>query len=509
MGWLDTVAVMYFTLRLSPMRVRLAVIICLILATGCGPQQTVKAVKPTPKPTAVAEARLRDGDFLGAAAEFARLSHNGDSATVSRYRMMAALAYLDGEDPISARTLLSEPPDDASVRQLYALALAAADALEPTSDQAVQQIESVDSRTLAPYPRGVYYRTLGRIALHNRSFQAAASAFIAADAQPLPTTKRAKLHSDIWLALSHVDATAIKAARGTALRRETGWLDLVIATRSSLYNSAALAAAVDAWQIDHAQHPANISLVEQLLELAEGLSEQPRHIAILLPFRGPYANAASVIRDGFLSAWYGDPRTTKPTISIYSVNPSSVNVVYDRAVSAGADFIVGPLEKTTVDILAARRELPVRTLALNFANYAGNTKSATAPIGMARFFQFGLTPEDEAAQVAAKAWADGHSRAVAMGPGTPWGDRLVAAFAQRWQELGGVLLTQVAYGSDDSSYSRSVKQALNIDLSEARAAALRRALNRRIEFEPRRRADIEVIFVAGFPLNARQLLPQL
>ena len=498
---------LHFTAKL----VRLAVVFYLILAAGCGPPQAVKPVQPAAPPTTGADARLRNGDFLGAAAEFTRLADSGDPANRSRYRMMAALAYLDGEDTESARALLSDPPpDDLVARQLFTLALAASDSFIAGANAAAEQIESVDARRLTPYQRNVYYRTLGRISIINQAYSSAASAFIAADAHALPAKKRAELHSDIWLALSHMDAEAMKTARLDALRREAGWLDLVIATRPNLHNYAALAAAIETWQGEHAQHPANISLVEQLFELSESLSAQTRHIALLLPFHGAFAGAANAIRDGFLSAWYADPKTTnRPIVSVYSVDSPSVNAVYDRAVSDGADLIVGPLEKSTVEALTARPELPVRTLALNVTDKLANIEPTGESVGGARFFQFGLTPEDEAAQAAAKAWADGHSRAVAMGPDTPWGKRLVAAFAKRWQDLGGVLLTQATYGIDESTYSRSVKQALNIDLSEARAAALRRALRRTIEFEPRRRADVDAIFLAGFPLSARQLLPQL
>jgi outer membrane PBP1 activator LpoA protein len=502
---------MIFRLHCAAARLHLGVIFCLILTAGCGPQQAVKPATPAPPPSAGADSKLGRGDFLGAAAEYERLSQIDDVAQSSRHRVMAALAYTDGGDRERARSLLSDPsPIAANAEQIFALALAASDSFASGTQQAARQLESVDSRKLTPYQRNVYYRTSGRIAAMNRDYPSAASAYIAADGYALPAEMRAKLHGDIWSALSHMDGDEINAATVNALRRERAWFELASAAGPNLHNSAALAAAIEAWIANHPQHPANITLVEQLFELSESLSSRTRHVALLLPFHGPFANAASAIRDGFLSAWYAHPTSAnRPVVSVYSVDAATVNSVYDRAVSNGADLIVGPLEKSTVEALIARTDLPVRTLALNVADDFGVAGSEDDPIDAALFFQFGLTPEDEAAAAAEKAWADGHSRVVAMGPESPWGTRVVTAFSARWQELGGVLLTQATYGDTETAYSRAVKQALNVDLSEARAAALRRALNRTIGFEPRRRTDVEVVFLAGFPLGARQVLPQL
>ena len=481
----------------------------LIVAAGCGPQQAVKPIKAAPPPSANGEARLRNGDFLGAAAEFARLSSSGNSAENSRYRAMAALAYLDGGDPESATTLLTElSPESENTTPLATLARVTIDDFATGTAASLQRIESVDPRKLSPYQKSVYYRTLGRSWMFNRSYSAATTAFIAADAYVLPKLKREALHNSIWRALSHMDDTAIHAASANALRRETAWLDLAKVARANMHNSAALAIGIQNWQSAHPQHPANITLVEQLYELSESLSAQARHIALLLPFQGAYANAAIAIRDGFLSAWYAAPNHgSRPAVSVYSVDANTVNSVYDTAVANGADLIVGPLEKSAVEALTTRPELPVRTLTLNAV---GNAVDATGEItGLAHLFQFGLSPADEAASTAEKAHADGHVRAVTLAPQTPWGKRLTDEFKRRWQELGGILLTEANYGGKENSYADSVKHALNINLSEARAAALGRALSRTIQFEPRRRADVEAIFIAGFPLSTRQLVPHL
>ncbi len=482
-------------------------VLILILAAGCGPQQAVKPSKPAPPPGANAEARLRNGDFLNAAAEFARLSTSDPTAS-SRYRAMAALAYIDGDDPDSAATLLSEmPADTTETASLSALALAAIDTLGNGSSEALRQLELVEPRKLNGYQKSVYYRTLGRVSMFNRSYSDAATAFIAADEYVLPKEKRNDLHNDIWRALSHMDDTTIHTTYENGSRREKDWLELAIGVRPNLHNSVALADAIESWQSEHPQHAANLSLIETLYELSESLSAQSRHVALLLPFDGTYGTAATAIRDGFLSAWYASPKNgNRPTVSVYSVDASRVNGVYDMAVANGADLIVGPLEKSAVETLIARGELPVRTLTLNVVDRAVDPSVAG---DSARLFQFALSPEDEAADAAEKARSEGHSRAVVLAPETPWGQRLTQEFAGRWKQLGGVVLAQTSYGGKENSYAESVKRALNIDKSELRAKALRQALNRTIRFEPRRRADVDAIFMAGFPVSTRQLVPHL
>ena len=85
---------------------------------------------------------------------------------------------------------------------------------------------------------------------------------------------------------------------------------------------------------------------------------------------------------------------------------------------------------------------------------------------------------------------------------------VTSAFVDRWRELGGVVVNQVRYSGENAGYSDAVKSALSIDASEARAAALRQTLGRAIHFDPQPRNDIDAVFIAGFPNNTRQLMPQ-
>ena len=71
-----------------------------------------------------------------------------------------------------------------------------------------------------------------------------------------------------------------------------------------------------------------------------------------LPFHGDFAEAADAARDGFLAAWYADAANAqRPAIAVHDTSFEAIDVVYARAVEAGADFVVGPLRRGAVTSL--------------------------------------------------------------------------------------------------------------------------------------------------------------
>ncbi len=146
-------------------------------------------------------------------------------------------------------------------------------------------------------------------------------------------------------------------------------------------------------------------------------------------------------------------------------------------------------------------QLAVPVLALN----QSDEQSYNHP----NLYQFGLNPEDEARQVAERTSAEGMTKALTITPRGDWGNRLATAFRQRFEELGGVVLEQAEYEFSGNDFSAPIKRMLNIDESEARFQRLRNALPTELHFTPRRRQDVDFIFMAAFPRQARQITPQL
>ena len=312
----------------------------------------------------------------------------------------------------------------------------------------------------------------------------------------------------IWDNLNRADKHALVLRYRSDPRAFSGWLELAFIKRTLLADPGTLARALAAWQENYSAHPANPVIVGQVRAAGRLYHQRPQRIALLLPLRGAFREAAQAVRDGFISAWYrAGPE--RPPVRIYEANSLNIERVYSQAMAEGADFIVGPLEKQALTKLSARADLPVPTLALNHVRPAPDMATRASIGVLPALMQFSLAPEDEAHQVAERANADGHGRALIIIPGDEWGRRLYEAFRESWAATGGAVLETIDYEPRAGNYGPPIKQLLNIDGSELRARRLRQVLGRRLENRTRRRQDAEMIFMAAFPIAGRQIIPQL
>lgn len=224
------------------------------------------------------------------------------------------------------------------------------------------------------------------------------------------------------------------------------------------------------------------------------------NVALLLPLTGPLAASAEAVRDGFVSAHL--KAGGKGSVKIYDAGytPSSTLDAYHQAVDGDAELIVGPLRKESVAALANDGRPKVPVIALNYLDNPND-----APSG---FYQFGLSPEDEARAIAERAIADGDRRALAMVPDTDWGRRVLAAFEKRLNELGGSVLQSARYSPGKADFSKSIQDLMKLAASESRHSAVMNIIGGKTEFEPRRRDDADFIFMPARPADGRLLWPQ-
>lgn len=160
-----------------------------------------------------------------------------------------------------------------------------------------------------------------------------------------------------------------------------------------------------------------------------------RKIALLLPSKGPHAEAAKTIQQGFLAAYYKSARqdASAPTVKLYDTGEGKeVVAAYQKALQEGADFIVGPLTKPEVQALSSLK-LQTPVLALNTlpSLQTGNP-----------LYQFGLMPEDELMAIVEKAFQEGHRHSIALAPQTEWGRRMTKTFVSLWQNRGGQVVVR-------------------------------------------------------------------
>ncbi len=308
----------------------------------------------------------------------------------------------------------------------------------------------------------------------------------------------------IWHSLMQLQPEEIEQR----LRRQPGgelqgWLELARVGRSTRLGLEQQLDRLDAWQRQWPGHPAAARLPDGLELVRELARNQPRQVALLLPLSGPMAQFGHAVRDGFMAAWYehsargGHP----PVVRIYDTDQDGdLLALYHLAVEQGAEAIIGPLDKQRVQLLHEQPRLPVPTLALNRSDHEGE-----APENL---YQFGLAPEDEAHQVAASAWQLRHRQALVLAPAGQANQRIIDAFGSHWQALGGVIAGTAEF-SGQHDFSDVIRSSLNLQRSEQRAQALRQLLGENIEFTPRRRQDVDMIFLLARAPQARSIKPLL
>jgi len=477
------------------------VLCAVIIATGCTQPQLATETPGTiaPSPEAQAGQQLAAGQFEAAASAYTALAGSLAEPAASRARLQAALLKIDLRQEGVAPPPVATPGDPALESQrVLASAAAALDAGDAAT--ALAQLDAMKQAAFDRYQRGLYLRALGRAQLAQGQAAPAAINLVTAESYPMPANRRGELTHAIWDALGAAGLAQVKPGLPAGAPYAAGWVALAEAYAAHAYEPTEFASAIAAWQAAYPDHPAQTLLIAELLERSEEATAAPTKIALLLPLQGPLAGIANAIRDGFIAMRFSGAISPAPEIVVFDVNASNVVATLGAAAASGVNFAVGPLDKGALDALLAAGDPPVPILALNTA-----TKP---PASSGRVFQFGLRPEDEAIDVAERAWQDGRRRMIAMAPANDLGWRLLSAFTTRWQALGGTVVEQVRFQSSVDAYAAAVRQTFGLRQSEARAAALRRLLQRKLVFEPRRRDDVDGIMLSAPPVEARQILPQ-
>ncbi len=291
-----------------------------------------------------------------------------------------------------------------------------------------------------------------------------------------------QLHSLHKNTLDHLSVTANS-------NYQFAWLRFVQATDSSIAFDA-LKQQLSQWQAMYPQHPAN-----QLIHDSTAMA-LPKHIALLLPLSGPLKPQGEAIRNGFFAAFYAKQANYAADITVYDSHNQAISLLYQQAKNQGADFVVGPLLKTNIYQLLQQHAIALPTLALN-------NVSAQQPL----LYQFSLSPDQEATQVATAMNNHGLKRVLIISPKTAWGQRIAKQFKNQWQFLQCNIMSELDYMPKHLSVQLS--RLLNINQSKNRLYALEKLLGEKLRYTPRRRQDFDAIFLVANPVTARQIMPLL
>lgn len=475
------------------------------LLAGC----SVAPIQQTPQGQAAQAQQLeQQGQYAQAAQTYEALAAASQGEQRSVYLVSAAEAWWQARQGAQAWKLLGEVPAKGLSLELNArIGLLEAE-MDFTAHHAQTALGHLQF-PLASLPDNLKARTL----LLRAQIEASLNNLLAAvtdlsNRENYLGGIRDAIHANhelIWkiISQSHAPINAVSLPANTSVTVR-GWLTLGSLMRNIWQQPRNLLQQLQAWQAQFPNHPADQDIVPQLIASQKAFATYPTQVAVLLPLSGQYQSVADAVRDGLLTAYFQLANNGgAPAVVFYDAGGTAAGAqsAYRQAVAAGANIVVGPLIKDAVSGVAALRSLPVPVLALNTLD-----TNQAAPAGM---FQFGLPPEDEAAQVADRLIAEGLTRGVALVPQSDLGKRIFNAFFARFQQLGGTLLGIQNYDPSASDFSVPIQRLLNLNDSQYRDNQLQGTLGQTLQFEARRRQDIQFIFLAANSADAKLIRPQL
>lgn len=307
--------------------------------------------------------------------------------------------------------------------------------------------------------------------------------------------------ANIWDKLTHTALPKLQTALSTTQNSTNrAWLQLAIINKQHSSNTPELIRQLMQWRKENSSHPANALFPDDTALTRLLNTPAPKHIALLLPLEGQLSTQGQVVREGFLSAYYESSLKNQQTVSFYDTNKNpNIVALYQQALQEGADIVVGPLSKEQVQMLLKQSAFSISTLALNYTDiYFG-----TLPTN---FYEFGLSPVDEAQQVADKAWQAGQLHALVIAPQSDWGQRIAKPLIARWQALGGKV-SDTYYFTDQANLSDGIANLLHINQKEDRSKMQEN--NNKDYLQQQRRQDFDVILLIAQPQAARAIVPLL
>ncbi|MDF1757388.1 MAG: penicillin-binding protein activator [Legionellaceae bacterium] len=301
----------------------------------------------------------------------------------------------------------------------------------------------------------------------------------------------------LWRALTTLSGpeVSVLAAESSDDNQLNGWIELANISQNHSNDPQIMLTNIQNWQSKYPQHPGNYILPKSQSQIVNYLFSQPKKIALLLPTTGQLSGPGNAIKDGFMDSLEASPNRYSINVQVYNTTSENIKNLYQQAINDGANYVVGPLSKPQVTEVA-KLSHPVPTLLLN--------DSEVKP--QANAYQFGLSPTNEARQIANKIHKKGNSRALVIAPDGTWGKDIVDAFARQFRAGGGQVV-ETFYFNNDDDLTTSIRELLHVAANDAHRKKVEKKDDE--PEEPLRREDFDVIFLVAYPTKARQIVPLL
>lgn len=380
------------------------------------------------------------------------------------------------------------------------LLLAKVDVVRDRPQIALAKLATIsDSNSLSLYSKIQFHEVLAQAYRSLGNYTEAINERIALGSLLVDDESQISNHRNLWLLLSSLSTVELETLLAEASPKSElqGWLRLATLARKHRNNPKSLLAALDGWQSQFNTHPANKMLPNPLDSIANKMLAPPKKVALLLPITGPISGPGNAVKEGFMAAYKASNGEAVTEIQTYDTNKGDVASIYEKAIAEGAEYIVGPLTKAQVATIAALNH-PVPTLLLNDSDATIQDNS----------YLFGLSPLNEASEVASKAAARGYSRALVIAPNNDWGREVAKAFTSQWYAKGNQVIDTYAYNPKED-LNKKMRDFLHISDSQVREKKIKLLLGQNIQAATSRRQDFDMIFLLAYPSKARQIMPLL
>ena len=489
---------------------RLLISVCLLQLTLVSCSSLQRPDPPTTAPLSTAEhlstsaeLALQQHDYATAADLFRQLAatQTGEQRDIALLYSANAELLADDSNVQWVRRTLNElsivdlVDDDALLLQTLQVELAILDG-QPEPIQWDLQSPLPNTRS-NPILSQRFFRALLRLRV---SYQSRIEALAGLEQWLTDVTERFAVQQELLHVLNQMRTTSLQWYRQQ--ERLAGWAELALLSQQFIADLPGFQAALPSWQAQFPDHPALLEPLLQQWETWFPISPViPQRVAVLLPQDERYQVVSNTIRTGILHQSNQWPDDQQPDILFYD-SSQAIPEVYQQAVADGADWVIGPLRKTSVAALLPLTDLSVPVLALNQVPLPDD-------IPPADIFFMALNPEDEARQAAKRIWSDQYQRPAILAPDNAWGQRLSTAFQTYWSELSDVSPAIAYYDPATFDHGTTIKQLFLSDQSYARHRQIQTWLKQNVEFTPRRRIDIDAIFLIARHVQAQGFAPQL
>ncbi len=453
-----------------------------------------------------AEQLAQNGEYEEAASAYIGLAAEASGGERDRLTLLAVDNWLDAGDAVRAQNAFRgvARPQGGELLWRWESSNAAMLLFKGEAESARDLLESLSRQSLPPElrPRVEALRADAWFQLQEpaRAVELLLQRESWLDDRQSIERNRERIWKGLLVSDPHVLRTAAEVTTDPTVR---GWLTLGSLATATGQQGIGWSNGVVRWRERNTGHPA-MSVLDDLDFSEDQLLDYPRRIALLLPLSGRAASAGNAVQNGFLGAYFASAGglDDRQSIRVYDVDAEGgPSAAYTSAVEDGAEFVVGPLLRNNVNALANDILVPVPVLTLNYL-----PDESLPPPGL---FQFALAPEDEAVSVARRALQDGQRTAVALVPSSNWGRRLLTAFATEFESQGGTLLDYRNFTSENPDYSRTIEELMGLAGSVNRYQRMRANIGSPLQFDPRRRQDVDFIFLAADGAAGRLLKSQL